>query len=122
MYSETMLRSNTCWQCKHCEKTDYFKPKKRFCGVTRRWGNIIKGNWCKKWEYRQLPNPIASDGLPIKNRQPLDYRTAEMWNEVGRCIKPDAKGVEMHANRQSMKTYIYYLIEDTYEGAKHERF
>lgn len=111
-----MIQSNSCYSCLHCidtrsEKPGY--PNKGLCEVTKRWGKLSRGTECERYEYRQRPNPIGSDGIPIKNKQPLDYRTAIQWLEDNRKVKPGAKGVIMHANSHSMRTYTYYLIEDT---------
>lgn len=61
----------------------------------------------------QRPNAVGTDGIPIKNKQPLDYRTANQWQEVNRQIKDNAIGVLMHSNSHSLKVYRYYLIDET---------
>lgn len=89
------------------------RHKKRLCGLTKRWGDMAKGRYCKRYEYRQLSGTIAEDGIPVRNRVPDDYRTRKQWEAAGRKLKESAVGVEMHANRHSGKTYMYYLVEDT---------
>lgn len=111
-----MLHSNTCYSCLHCIRTQSDKPgypSKGLCEITKRWGSLSRGTECNRYEYKQLNNPIGTDGIQIKNKQPLDYRTAKQWLDDNRKVKPEAKGVEMHATSHSMKTYTYYLIEDT---------
>lgn len=112
-------RSMTCWQCKHLDKTKGIhpsKPEKSFCGITRRWGNLVRGKYCDKFEYKQWHNRFAPDGVEIKNRQPLDYRTKKQWMESGRKLKDGAIGKEMYSTRNNMKIkYRYYLIEETEE-------
>lgn len=119
MYAEQKLRNNSCWQCKHCLKGDgdpvTGRHKRRLCDITKRWGKLDNGQYCLRYEYRQLPNVVADDGIPVRNRLPEDYRTRKQWEDVGRRVKADAIGVEMHANRHSKKTYIYFLEEDTEE-------
>ena len=56
---------------------------------------------------------MGDDGIPIKNRQPLDYRTEKQWEDAGRKVIDQSAGVEMHPTRRSRKTCIYYLIENT---------
>ena len=68
----------------------------------------IKMKFCSK-----CGKEIADDGIIIKNRQPLDYRTETQWLEHGRIIKPGAKGKIMHATRHNLKTYVYFLEEQT---------
>lgn len=111
-----ILRKLSCWSCLHCGKQTggvQGKPDKVYCDVTKRSGSLQRGYYCTKFEYRQLDKPIADDGIMIKNRQPLDYRTKSQWAEVGRTVRSDAEGTVMHPSRQSMKTYTYYLKEDT---------
>lgn len=55
------------------------------------------------------------DGIPVRNKTSLDYRTENQWNMVGRYIKDGAKGLEMHPTMNGSKTFTYYLIEDTVE-------
>ncbi len=111
-----MEQAFTCYSCIHCTDTKSSKhgyPTKRYCDKTKRWGKMAIGYNCSFFEYKQRPNAIGTDGIPIKNKQPLDYRTAKQWLECGRKVKPGANGVEMHANSHSLKTFVYYLIGDT---------
>lgn len=117
MYADIQLRNNSCWQCVHCVKGDgdpvSGRHKKRLCDITGRWGSLQKGWYCLKYEYRQLPNVTADDGIPVRNRLQEDYRTRKQWEEAGRKVKDTAEGVVMHANRHSTKTYLYFLEGDT---------
>lgn len=116
------LRSMTCWQCIHMKDTKDAngnhsnKPTSCLCEVTKRWGKLTRGNYCERFEYRQWHNSTADDGIPIKNRQPLDYRTERQWLDCRRKLKAGAIGKEMYASRNNMKnTYTYYLIDETEE-------
>ena len=116
-------RSMTCWQCKHLADIKDrnglhgVSPEKSLCEITHRWGNLERGRYCDKFEYRQWNNSVADDGIEIKNRQPLDYRTEKQWLECGRILRPGAVGKEMYASRHNMKKkYRYYLIEETEEN------
>lgn len=118
MKHESMrIRNNTCWQCQHMVTTEEknYRPEKCLCKITKRWGKLERGYYCEKYEYRQWHNAVAADGIPIKNRQPLDYRTEKQWEDSGRQVIDHAAGVEMHATKSSSKTFIYYLIENTKE-------
>lgn len=114
-----MIRHLTCWQCRHLGETksegiSNRDPIKNLCEITHRWGSLERGYDCKYFEYRQWHKRVADDGIEIKNRQPLDYRTEKQWLECGRKIKKGAVGKEMYASRHNMKrTYRYYLIEET---------
>lgn len=57
----------------------------------------------------------GEDGIPVRNKTSLDYRTENQWSMVGRCIKDGANGLEMHPTMNGSKTCVYYLIEDTVE-------
>ena len=111
-----MKQGFTCYSCIHCKQTKSNKPgypTKRLCEITKRWGSMNLGYDCSFFSYKQRPNAIGTDGIPIKNKQPLDYRTSNQWLEAGRKIKQNAVGLVMHSNSHSLRTYTYYLIEDT---------
>ena len=112
-----MLRSLSCWQCNHMGQISDLKnnrPYKCLCQLTKRKGKLDRGYYCERFEYRQWHNAIAPDGTPIKNRQPLDYRTEKQWEDCGRQVVNPTAGVEMYATKSNLKTkYKYYLIEDT---------
>lgn len=115
-----LIRSLTCWQCKHLAKTKAREgsfgqdPIKGLCELNHKWGKLKRGQNCAKFEYKQLDKNIADDGLEIKNRQPLDYRTENQWLECGRKLKERAVGKEMHPSRHNLKKkYCYYLIDET---------
>lgn len=111
-----MVRSFTCWQCKHMRSADLKngRPYKCVCDISKRKGSIERGYDCKKFEYKQWHNAIAPDGTPIKNRQPLDYRTEKQWEDCGRQVIDPAAGIEMYATKSNLKKkYRYYLIENT---------
>ena len=103
-----MIRSHTCWSCSHCgpsEVGDGGKPKRVKCEVTKRMGKLTRGYDCRYFEYKQRPGELGKDGIPIKNRQPLDYRTANQWEQDGRRVKDGETGVIMHSSRMSLKVY-----------------
>lgn len=111
-----MDNSFSCYSCVHCIDTKSNKPgypTHNYCEVTKRWGKLQRGHYCNNFEYMQRPNAVGTDGIPIKNKQPLDYRTANQWQEVNRQIKDNAIGVLMHSNSHSLKVYRYYLIDET---------
>lgn len=117
-----MKRAMTCWQCKYVgltkarDENKVGSPDKNLCEITRRWGSLKRGYTCERFEYRQLDKSKAEDGIEIKNRQPLDYRTERQWMESGRKLKDGAIGKEMYASRKNMKMkYRYYLVEETEE-------
>lgn len=113
------IRNFTCWQCKYRKiatgnkPEPITKPVKCYCDKTKRIGSLKRGYNCNYFEYRQLHNEICCNGIPYRNRQPLDYRTARQWEEAGRRIKDNAIGKIMYANKHSTKTYSYYLIDET---------
>lgn len=112
------LRSFSCWSCIHCGSQTAGspgKPEKVKCEITKRSGSLKRGNYCDHFEFNQRSNAIGDDGILIRNRQPLDYKTEIQWKECGRKIRSGAAGVEMHSSRLSKRTYTYYLIEDTEE-------
>lgn len=111
-----MERGHSCWSCEHCGKAErgsMGRPKRAKCDITKRMGKLSRGYYCQRFEYKQREKALGDDGLPIKNRQPLDYRTAKQWESEGRKIKSGETGVLMHSSRLSMKVYEYYLIEQT---------
>ena len=111
-----MERGLSCWSCQHCgeaERGSYGKPKRVKCEITKRIGKLSRGYNCQRFEYRQRLKDLGEDGLPIKNRQPQDYRTERQWESVGRRIRAGETGVKMHSSRLSLKVYEYYLIDQT---------
>ena len=58
---------------------------------------------------------MGDDGLPVKNRQPLDYRTRKQWEAEGLRIRAGETGRMMHASRMSLKVFEYFLIDQTEE-------
>lgn len=90
-----------------------YRPKKCYCNKTKRIGNLIRGYYCEKFEFKQLDKLTANDGLPIKNRFSQDYKTVNQWAEVGRIIKTGESGIAMHPNRTTSRIYMYFLIEQT---------
>lgn len=117
--NQEILRGFTCWQCKNMGETkgkSIGSPSKCQCNITKHWGSLERGYYCEKFEYKQWHNAVAPDGVLIKNRQSGDFRTEKQWEDAGRKIKPDAKGIEMYASRHNMKkAYKYYLIDETEE-------
>lgn len=113
-----MERAHSCWCCVHCgqsEKGSQGKPKRVKCEITKRMGKLSRGYNCQHFEYMQRSREVGDDGLPIKNRQPLDYRTRKQWEEEGRRIRSGEVGEKMHPSRLSMKVCEYYLVEQTEE-------
>lgn len=111
-----MERGHSCWSCVHCgeaEKGSLGKVRRVKCTVTKRMGSLSRGHDCKHYIYQQRTKEIGDDGILIKNRQPLDYRTAKQWEQDGRRVKDGEAGVLMHPSRMSFKVYEYYLIGQT---------
>lgn len=116
-----LKRSATCWSCQHMgmtkDKTGTHgtRPSSCFCEFSRRWVSLQRGQVCSNYIYKQWHSEIARDGILIKNRQPLDYRTRNQWLECGRELKGNAIGIEMYSTKQSKRLYKYYLIDETEE-------
>lgn len=111
-----MERGHSCWSCQHCgesERGSQGRPKRVKCEITKRMGKLSRGYYCQHFEYMQRSGGLGDDGIPIKNRQPLDYRTERQWESEGRRIREGETGVIMHSSRLSLKVYEYYLIEQT---------
>ena len=111
-----MERSLTCWSCEYCGETErgsQGKPQRVRCLITGRMGKLARGNYCRRFEYKQRSKELGDDGIPIKNRQPLDYRTRKQWEAEGRQVKEGEAGKRMHASRMSFKVFEYFLIEQT---------
>lgn len=90
------------------------RPERVRCTITKRMGKLTRAYNCEHFEYMQRHSSIGDDGIPIKNRQPLDYRTRNQWQETeGRRIKEGEKGVLMHSSRVSSKVYEYFLVDQT---------
>ena len=116
------LRQESCWRCKYGHSTGARGPvpgkiTEVYCTRTKRWGSIYRACYCEKWK----PNYSAElycgeDGIPVRNKTSLDYRTKIQWGNVGRVIKDGAVGLDMHPTMLSLKTLTYYLIEDTLEA------
>ena len=111
-----MERGHSCWSCQHCgesERGSQGRPKRVKCEITKRMGKLSRGYYCQHFKYMQRSGELGDDGIPIKNRQPLDYRTERQWESEGRRIREGETGVIMHSSRLSLKVYEYYLIEQT---------
>ena len=108
------LRTMTCFRCAHrgiMDGTD----KRCFCEVTKRWGDVVRGYYCAKFERLEKSScDLEFDGFPRRNLQLEDYRTAKQWEDVGRGVNQDAKGRRMYANGSSSRTFVYYLSEETH--------
>ena len=114
-----LLRQETCWRCKwgRGNGTKCSSPGRIthvLCKKRHRWVNNFKACVCEEWE-SIMPAKLfyREDGIPVRNQTSLDYRTANQWEMIGRYIKEDAEGLEMHPTMNGSKTYTYYLIEDT---------
>ena len=120
--NKPFLRQESCWRCKfgHSTGTKCSSPGRItdvFCEKTRRWGKIQQACYCEKWVPNCPPELYyREDGIPVRNKTSLDYRTASQWESVGRYVKYDAEGLEMHPTMNGSKTYTYFLIEDTVES------
>lgn len=119
--NKPFLRQETCWRCKsgRGNGTKCSTPGRIthvFCAKRRRWVNNNKACVCEWWD-SLMPAELyyREDGIPVRNKTSLDYRTENQWNMVGRYIKDGAKGLEMHPTMNGSKTFTYYLIEDTVE-------
>lgn len=117
--NKPFLRQESCWRCRygHSGRTKCSSPgliTHVFCDKTRRWVKIQCACYCKKWEPNCPPTLYyREDGIPVRNKTSLDYRTENQWREVGRYIKDGAKGLEMHATMNGSKIFVYYLISET---------
>lgn len=109
------LRTLTCFRCSHRGASDG-TAKRCFCEVTKRWGDVVRGYYCAKFERLEKSScDLEFDGFPRRNLQLEDYRTARQWEEAGRGVNQDAKGRRMYANGSSSRTFVYYLPEETHE-------
>lgn len=115
------LRQESCWRCKfgRSGETECAGPGRIIkvrCEKTHRMGSIKRACYCPMFEsVYEAKLFYGEDGIPIRNRTSLDYRTERQWNEVGRIIKKGAKGLDMHVNLMGLKTFRYFLIEETEE-------
>lgn len=87
------LRQETCWRYKsgRGNGTKCSTPGRIthvFCAKRRRWVNNNKACVCELWD-SLMPAELyyREDGIPVRNKTSLDYRTENQWNMVGRCIK-----------------------------------
>lgn len=116
-----LLRHESCWRCKsgHGGETICSSPGrivKVRCEKTGRMGSINRACYCQKFEpLYKAELYYADDGIPVRNKTSLDYRTENQWWEAGRWLKAAAKGIDMHATMNSSKTFRYYLIDETVE-------
>lgn len=111
-----MKRSHTCWSCAHrgeTGKSSTGRPETVKCTITKRTGKLARGHDCEHFECAYKGQEFGDDGYPIKNRQPLDYRTANQWRDSGMRIRSGEKGTLMHPTRMIRQLYEYFLIEQT---------
>lgn len=109
------LRNLTCFRCIHRGLAET-PPKRCICEITKRWGDVSRGYYCTKFERVETASDTRLyDGYMRRNLQVEDYRTKRQWEDVGREINKDAKGVEMRANGTYRNVYVYYLPEETHE-------
>ena len=107
-------RSHTCWSCIHRGMTENAgRPSRVRCTKTKRMGKLTRGYNCEMFEYEGKTGELGDDGIPLKNKQPRDYRTRKQWEREGRRIKEGETGRIMHASRASFRVYEYYLEEQT---------
>ena len=77
------------------------------CEITKRMGKLSRGYYCQHFEYMQRSGELGDDGIPIKNRQPLEYRTERQWESGGRRISEGETGGSRHASGRSLKVREY---------------
>ena len=107
------LRTLTCFRCAHRGSSDG-TAKRCFCEVTKRWGDVVRGYYCAKFERLEKSScDLELDGFPRRNLLLEDYRTAKQWEDVGRVVNQGAKGRRMYANGSSRRTFVYFLPEET---------
>lgn len=122
------LRQESCWRCAygHSGETEGKIAgliERVRCDITHRMGSIDRACYCDKFKPRFAAELYyGEDGIPIRNRTSLDYRTERQWNEVGRRLKDDAVGLDMHSTVMGRKTFRYYLIDETEKDPNPERF
>lgn len=85
--------TNSIVSCKSAENCKYYKSRIGFYPL----GQI----------------PVGDDGIPVRNTTSLLLLTKSQWAELGRSIKADAKGHEMHPSMMARRTYVYYTEEET---------
>lgn len=116
-----ILRSFSCGQCifgggvmewEHhvdCQKRSY-RP------------HVSAAETCEDFKHRlaEYPQSIDTiqkseyDGLPIRSKTAMDFRTEKQWLAAGFQVKPGEEGYEMHPAFLSKRTCIYYLPEQVY--------
>lgn len=119
MYNETELRTVNCTRCEHCKdwltRLEGHKIDKRLCEITKRYGSVALGRYCKLFEdIRKTSNLTEYNGFLVRKYQVEDYRTRKQWEKAGYQLKSDAVGKEMYAQigaalANSQHRYIYYL-------------
>ena len=108
------LRGDTCARCQHCREYDPHEKTNR-CDVSKRHGSILRGHYCENFKHRNGSGLFYRDGVPVRSKTSDDYRTELQWEKVGRKIKEGEKGLLMHPSMNTLKKYVYYLIEQTEE-------
>ena len=116
-----ILRSFSCGQCifgggvmegEHhvdCQKRSY-RP------------HVSAAETCEDFKHRlaEYPQSIDTiekseyDGLPIRSKTAMDFRTEKQWMAAGFRVKPGEEGYEMHPAFLAKRTCIYYLPEQVY--------
>lgn len=109
------LREDTCARCLHCQ--DYkARSKNNYCKETKRSGSTSRGHYCEKFKNRNSKKLYyKEDGIPVRSKTSMDYRTEYQWDSVGRKVKDGEEGLEMYASMNTSKKYVYYLIKQTEE-------
>lgn len=109
------LRTLTCFSCAHRGMSDG-TPNRNCCEVTNEWGPVERGYCCEQFErLERVRYGVPIDEYPRRDLLPEDYRTVMQWADAGRVVKPGSNGRRMYADGASSQTFLYYLIEDTYE-------
>lgn len=108
------LREDSCARCHHCQEYDQHEKTNR-CDVSKRHGSILRGHYCENFEHRNGSGLFYRDGVPVRSKTSMDYRTEYQWDSVGRKVKDGEEGLEMYASMNTSKKYVYYLIEQTEE-------
>lgn len=107
------LREDTCARCYYCCEYEP-RGKTNRCARTKRSGNIERAHWCSKFKHRNSSGLYYKDGVPVRSKTSDDYRTEIQWEKVGRYVKDGEEGIAMYPTMNTSKTYVYYLMEQTF--------
>lgn len=118
-YHKPFLRQETCLKCKGGHGKGSANRKcgwklEVLCKITKRWGNNERACYCPKFQhFYSAKLYYAPDGVPVRSRTSLDYRTLNQWYDANREVKDGAVGIRMHPISTTSKTYVYFHFDDT---------